>query len=63
MFGFEEIQSSEEDQEKLQQLLEMFRKERDKTAFDTEEYQNILGTSALTSYLETTYIFDKDRWS
>ena len=63
MFVFEEIQSSKEDQEKIQQLMEMFLKERDKAAFDIEEYQNILGTSALTSYLETTYIFDKDRWS
>ena len=52
---FEEIQSSEEDQAKIQQLLEMFRKERDKAAFDTEEY--------LTSYLESTYILDKDRWN
>ena len=63
MFDFEEIQSSKEDQEKIQQLMEMIRKERDKAAFDTEEYQNILGTSALTSYLESTYILDKDRWN
>jgi hypothetical protein len=60
---FEEIQSSEEDQAKIQQLLEIFRKERDKSAFDTEEYQDVLGTSALTSYLESTYILDKDRWN
>ena len=60
---FEEIQSSEEDQAKLQQLLEMFREERDKSAFDTEEYQDVLGTSALTAYLENTYILDKDRWN
>jgi hypothetical protein len=60
---FEEIQSSEEDQAKIQQLLEMFRKERDKSAFDTEEYKDILGTPALTSYLEDTYILDKDRWN
>ena len=60
---FEEIQSSEENQAKIQQLLEMFRKERDKAAFDTKEYQDVLGTSALTSYLESTYILDKDRWN
>jgi len=51
---FEEIHYSEEDQEQTQRLLDLFRRERDKSAFDTEEYRNILGNPTLTTYLEET---------
>ena len=58
---FEEVHPSEEDQEQIQRLLDMFRKERAKSAFNTEEYRNILGSLSLTAYLEETYILDSVR--
>ena len=58
---FEEVHPSEEDQEQIQRLLDMFRKERAKSAFNTEEYRNILGNPTLTTYLEETYILDSVR--
>ena len=58
---FEELHYSEEDQERMQHLMEVFRKERAKSAFDTEQYRNILGSPALTAYLEETYILDSVR--
>ena len=46
---FEELHYSEEDQERMQHLMEVFRKERAKSAFDTEQYRNMLGSPVLTA--------------
>ncbi len=60
---FEEVQSSAEDKEKIRLLLEIYRKERDKAVFNSDEFIDVTNNSAMTSYLETTYILDKTRWS
>ena len=60
---FEEVQSSAEDKEKIRLLLEIYRKERYKAVFNSDEFIDVTNNSAMTSYLETTYILDKTRWN
>ena len=63
MFEFKEIPFDEEQQKKLENLIETARKMRAAQVFNNPMYVDVLGTPEFRDYIEETYILDKDRWN
>tara|TARA_Y100000310_G_scaffold326259_1_gene390911 strand:+ start:1063 stop:1254 length:192 start_codon:yes stop_codon:yes gene_type:complete len=63
MYEFKEIPFDEEQQKKLDDLLETARKVRATQVFNNPMFIDVLNTPEFRDYIEETYILDKDRWN
>ena len=63
LYEFKEVPFNEDSQEQLRNLLDTFRKLRDAQVFNNPMWVDILNTPEFTTYIEETYIMNKDRWN